>query len=76
MQPSQDRNGDNGARSLDCDAAALCVGTIAIIGLFDVMSRGRKEQFVTALLRAARRISVNLGNAILENGKRTVRDYV
>lgn len=44
------------------DAAALCVGTIAIVGLFDVMSRGRKEKFVSALLRAARHISVNLGN--------------
>ena len=60
--PGEVMRGINAIAAPIFDASALCVGTIAIVGLFDVTPRDRNKKFVSALLQAAQRVSVNLGN--------------
>lgn len=43
------------------DAGDLCIGAIAIVGLFPVLPRNQNGHLVSALLRGAERISINLG---------------
>jgi IclR family KDG regulon transcriptional repressor len=74
--PGEVMRGINAIAAPIFDASALCVGAIAIVGLFDVTPRSRNEQFVSALLRSAERTSINLGRrnpAKSVNGQSTLR---
>jgi DNA-binding IclR family transcriptional regulator len=70
--PGEVVSGINALAAPIFDATAACVGTIAIVGLFNVTLRDQK--FVSALLKAAGRVSINLGNR--NSGKAEARPPV